>query len=69
MMLLIICSFVVHIVGIEIGDHGHSCEDYEICGSVLRNDMVICLQKVLFVVFTDYDCLTYHNHCHHGHNL
>ena len=41
-------NIVVDIVGIEIGDRGCSCEEHEICGSVLRNDMAVCLQKVLF---------------------
>ena len=41
-------GIVVDIVGVEISDHGHSCEEHEICGFVLKNDMVICLQKLLF---------------------
>ena len=54
----------VDIVGIEIGDHGCSHEEYEICDSVLKNDMVVCLQKVLLFVIVDHDCLAYCNQCH-----
>ena len=42
-------GIVDDIVGIKIGDPGQSCEEHEICGSVLRNDNVVCLQKMLFV--------------------
>ena len=42
-------GIVVDIVGINIGDHGGSCEEHEIYCSGLRNDMVVHLQKVMFV--------------------
>ena len=58
-------GIVVDIVGIEIGDCGCSCEEHEICGSVVNNDMVIHLQKELFFVFVYCNCLAYHDqHCH-----
>ena len=50
-------GIVVDIIGIEIGDYGHSCKEHEISGSVLKNDMAVCLQKVLFFVFVDHDYL------------
>ena len=54
---------VVDIVGIENGNCGHLCEEHEICGSVLRNHMVICLGKLLFVVLVDHKCLAYCDCC------
>ena len=42
-------GIVIDIVGIEIGDSGHSCKEHEICGSVSRNYMAFHLLKVLFV--------------------
>ncbi len=38
---------VVEILGTEIGDQGHSCEEHASnCGKVMAKDMVVCLQKV-----------------------
>ena len=42
-------GIVIDIVGIKICDHGHSCKEDEICGFVLRNNMVISMQKVMIV--------------------
>ena len=54
-------GIVGDIVCIEIGDHDHSCEEHEICGSVFKNDSVVCLQKGLFFEFINHDCLAYHD--------
>ena len=42
-------GIVIDGVGIKIGGIGCLCKEHEICCSVLRNDMVVCLQKVLFL--------------------
>ncbi len=38
-------GIVVEIVGTLMGDHGCSCEEHAVCGSVLEEDMVVRLQK------------------------
>jgi hypothetical protein len=37
---------VVEIVGMEVGDQGHSCEEHSNCGEVMAEDMVVHLWKV-----------------------
>ncbi len=40
-------GIVVEIVGTEVGDWGHSCEEHpNNCGKVLAKDVVVRLQKV-----------------------
>jgi hypothetical protein len=43
-------GIVVEIVGTEMGDQGCSCEEHTVCGSVLEEDVVVCLQKVQVLV-------------------
>ncbi len=40
----------VEIVGIEVGDRGHSCEEHTVCGSVVDCDVVVHLRRVQVVV-------------------
>ena len=39
-------GIVVEIVGTEMGDQGHSCEEHTVRGSVLEEDVVVRLRKV-----------------------
>ena len=41
-------GIVIDIVGSEIGDHSCPCKEHKISGSVLRNDMVMQLKKIMF---------------------
>ena len=41
---------VIEIVGIEEGSRGWSCEEHAVCGSVLDEDVVVCLRKVQVLV-------------------
>ena len=41
-------GIVVEIVGTLMGDRGRSCEEHAVCGSVLEEDMVVCLRKGRF---------------------
>ncbi len=43
-------GIVVEIVGTLVGDRGHSCEEHEVCGSVLEEDMVVRLRKVQVLI-------------------
>jgi hypothetical protein len=43
-------GIVVEIVGTEMGNQGHSCEEHAVCGSVLEEDVVVCLWKVQVLV-------------------
>ena len=36
----------VDIVGINASDHGRSCENHEVCGSVLKDDVVVRIRAV-----------------------
>lgn len=40
----------VDIVGTEVGESGRSCDDHEVCGSVLELDMVVCLRQVQILI-------------------
>ena len=61
-------GIVVDIVGIEVGDHGRSCEEHEICGSVLRNDGRALVKGAAFYCSCfDHDCFAYRYHCQHCH--
>ncbi len=37
---------VIEIVGMLMGDRGHSCEEHVVCSSVLEEEMVVHLWKV-----------------------
>jgi hypothetical protein len=39
-------SVVVEIVGTEMDDRGHSCEEHSNCGEVMAKDMVVQMRKV-----------------------
>ena len=39
-------GITVEIVGIESSKNGRSCDQHDICGSILDNDVVVRLQKV-----------------------
>ena len=41
---------VIEIVGIEEGSRGRSCEEHAVCGSVVDEDVVVCLRKVQVLV-------------------
>ncbi len=43
-------SIIVEIVGTLMGDHGCSCEEHVVCGSVVEEDMVVHLWKVQVLV-------------------
>lgn len=42
-------GITVQIVGTEASSNGRSCEDHDICGSILADDFVVRLQKVQIV--------------------
>ena len=39
----------VEIVGIEASSNGRSCEEHDVCGSILAEDVVVRLRKVQIV--------------------
>ena len=41
---------VIEIVGIEESRHGWLCEEQDVCGCVVDDDMVVCLRKVQVLV-------------------
>ena len=41
---------VVEIVGIEEGSRGRLCEEHDVCGCVIDEDVVVCLRKVQVLV-------------------
>ena len=41
---------VVEIVRIGLGDCGHACEEHQVCGVVLDEDVVVCFRKVQILV-------------------
>ncbi len=41
---------MVEIVGIEEGNRGRSCEEHDVCGSVIDEDVVVRLRKVQVLV-------------------
>ncbi len=43
-------GIVVEIVGTEMSCQGRSCEEHEICGEVLKEDVVVRLRKIQLVV-------------------
>ena len=43
-------GIVIQIVGTEMGDQGHSCEEHTVCGSILEEDVVVHLRKVQVLV-------------------
>jgi hypothetical protein len=43
-------GIVVEIVGTLMGKTGRSCEEHAVCGSMLEEGMVVCLQKVQVLV-------------------
>ncbi len=38
-------GITVKIVGIERGDHGRSCEEHDVCGTVVEEDTLLHLRK------------------------
>ena len=53
-------GIVVDIVGVLMGDCGRFYEEHTVCGSVLEEDMVVCLWKVQVLAGgqeEDCDCL------------
>ena len=42
-------GITVEIVGIESSTNGRSCEEHDICGSILTEDIVVRLRKVQIV--------------------
>ena len=43
-------GIVVEIVGTEMSCQGRSCEEHEICGEVLKEDVVVHLHKIQLMV-------------------
>jgi hypothetical protein len=43
-------GIVVEIVGTEMSCQGRSCEEHEICGEVLKEDVVVRLRKIQLMV-------------------
>jgi hypothetical protein len=43
-------GITVEIVGIECGQQGRSCEQHEICGSVIAEDVVVRFRKVQVII-------------------
>ena len=41
---------IIEIVGIEEGNRGRSCEEHPVCGCVVDEVVVVCLQKVQVLV-------------------
>jgi hypothetical protein len=41
---------VINIVGLEADDRGRSCEEHEVCGVVMQEDVVVRLRKVQVLV-------------------
>ena len=39
----------VEVVGIESGDRGRSCEEHEVCGSVIEPDTVVRFRSVTII--------------------
>jgi hypothetical protein len=39
-------GIVVEVVGIGMGDRGHSCEEHSVCGEVVEEDTLLHLQRV-----------------------
>ena len=61
-------GLVIEISCIENGDHGSSCKEHEICGSVLSKDIVMHLWKAVFFFFIFwYTCFAYYHHCQYHH--
>jgi hypothetical protein len=44
------CGIVVEIVGTEMSCQGRSCEEHEICGEVMEEDVVVRLRKIQLMV-------------------
>ena len=44
---------VVEIVGLERGGRGSSCEEHDVCGSVVEEDTLLRLRKVQILVDGD----------------
>jgi hypothetical protein len=42
-------GITVEIVGIEASNNGRSCEEHDVCGSILIEDVVVRLRKVQVV--------------------
>ena len=38
------------IIGAEASNHGRSCEEQDVCGSILANDVVIALWKLQVII-------------------
>ena len=43
------CGITVEIVGIGRGDRGRSCEDHDVCGTVLQEDSVVRIRHVQII--------------------
>jgi hypothetical protein len=43
-------GIVVEIVGTEMSCQGRSCKEHEICGKVLKEDIVVRLRKIQLMV-------------------
>jgi hypothetical protein len=43
-------GILVQIVGTQMSCQGRSCEEHEICGEVLEEDVVVCLRKIQLMV-------------------
>ena len=44
------CGILVEIVGTAVSCQGCSCKEHEICGKVLKEDVVVCLRKLQLMV-------------------
>ena len=44
------CGVLVEIVGINMHDRGRSCEEHDVCGSVLAEDSVVRFRKTQVVI-------------------
>ena len=49
-MLVSLTGILVKIEGTEMSCQGHSCEEHEICGEVLKEDVVVRLHKMQLMV-------------------
>ena len=43
-------GITVEVVGIERGDCGRSCEEHDVCGTVVSEDTLLCLRKAQILV-------------------
>ena len=43
-------GITVEIVGTESSTTGRSCDEHDVCGSVLTEDVVVCFHKVQVIV-------------------